>query len=125
MRKTKVKKPKITTIKRKCDDLNRQIVRNRDQTCQWCFNPKTRLEVHHIISRNVLAVRYNQDNGITLCASCHRKAHSNPLAFTDLIYTRLGKERYWGLVEKAKQKLTPKHLDWYIEQLERLTELNV
>lgn len=54
----------------------RKYVLERDgNKCQWngC-NSNESLQVHHINRyANYLDLRYNTYNGITLCASCHKK----------------------------------------------------
>ena len=41
--------------------------------CRVCL--KLSNEVHHIVRREVLSVRYEEQNGISLCWKCHRRAH--------------------------------------------------
>lgn len=57
----------------------RKSVYLRDNyTCQHCGSKKE-LQAHHIIpwknTKNRKWLRYDIDNGITLCRSCHLKAH--------------------------------------------------
>lgn len=57
----------------------RKSVLSRDNyTCRSC-GTKNNLQAHHIIhwvdSRNNKNIRYDVDNGITLCKECHLKAH--------------------------------------------------
>ena len=60
----------------------RKIVFERDNyTCQICANRSSRgnpvvIHPHHIKSyTNYLELRYDADNGITLCISCHHQVH--------------------------------------------------
>jgi len=55
----------------------RTSVFNRDNsTCQECES-REELEAHHIKSwKNFPELRYEVDNGITLCSSCHYKTLS-------------------------------------------------
>ena len=58
----------------------RQAVFKRDNyTCQHCGSKKN-LQAHHIIpwseTRNEQNLRYSVANGITLCRTCHLKAHN-------------------------------------------------
>jgi 5-methylcytosine-specific restriction endonuclease McrA len=44
---------------------------NRDRTCRICETDKN-LEAHHIKSfKEFLELRYDINNGITLCEKCH------------------------------------------------------
>jgi len=51
----------------------------RDEyTCKLCNSKGGKLNAHHIKSWNSHKEdRFNLDNGITLCESCHKKFHSN------------------------------------------------
>lgn len=45
--------------------------------CQKCGRPVYRVgfpqgEVHHIVGRRAKATRYDPDNGVLLCQTCHR-----------------------------------------------------
>jgi len=51
-----------------------KTVQNRDGGfCRVCSKPSS--EVHHIVRREVLRVRHDEQNGISLCWKCHRMAH--------------------------------------------------
>ena len=55
----------------------RRTVYGRDRfTCRVCGKPGPGLHAHHIKAwRDHVEVRYDIDNGITLCERCHREAH--------------------------------------------------
>jgi len=55
----------------------RKLVYNRDKyTCQVCKRRNVRLNAHHILGFSKFRnLRYDVDNGITLCSSCHWKFH--------------------------------------------------
>jgi len=60
------------------------------------------VQASHIFSRNKLSVRWDIDNGITLCHYCHIYwAHRNPVEFVEWIREKIGEERYLRLKEKA------------------------
>lgn len=56
----------------------RRIVFERDNfTCQWCNKHNGYLEAHHIIAwSKEPKLRYEIENGITLCLACHKLVHS-------------------------------------------------
>ena len=61
-------------------------VKERDENvCIICKDP-IRLNAHHLIPREIADVRFDVNNGISLCPSHHRfntilSAHKNPVAF--------------------------------------------
>lgn len=67
-------------------------VKERDQyTCQHCGETnKSLLEAHHIKDRaNNPDVKYELNNGITLCITCHAKEHINNKKLYNLIINKL------------------------------------
>jgi len=54
----------------------RDVIWNRDNnTCQQCYSTK-RLHAHHIMEWDKYpSLRFEFDNGITLCNSCHSRIH--------------------------------------------------
>ena len=60
----------------------REAVLHRDNyTCQCCGKKHVRLEVHHIIFRN-LGGTDDEKNLITLCEKCHKAVHDGMLVLT-------------------------------------------
>ena len=63
-----------------------KVIRLRDDNqCQICGS-KVHLNAHHIVPKEIKVLRFNLDNGVTLCAKCHRfgiySAHKNGLYFS-------------------------------------------
>lgn len=55
-----------------------RVFKRDDFTCQCCKKVGGYLEAHHIKKwSDYLELRYETDNGITLCRNCHKKIHSN------------------------------------------------
>lgn len=58
------------------------VLKRDNFTCQKCGTVGGRLHVHHLDNfKNYPKLRYNPDNGITLCYSCHLGDGENPDAF--------------------------------------------
>jgi 5-methylcytosine-specific restriction endonuclease McrA len=90
---------KKKSIKKYLDILASQIVRKRDGRCLKCGKVGN-LQCAHIIGRRNLATRWDLENLITLCISCHLYwAHKEPVAFVDWL-----NKKFPGKVEKLKRK---------------------
>jgi 5-methylcytosine-specific restriction endonuclease McrA len=72
----RVMKDKIDT---KLDDKWADRVREIGR-CERCGS-KNNLSAHHIIGKTSRATRWDLENGICLCFSCHRIAHDFPDKF--------------------------------------------
>ena len=75
---TKSNKERFTIRKHETNILRKQTFERDNYTCQCCLDRGGKvLNAHHIIpfSQNV-DLRYNIDNLITLCYSCHKQYHS-------------------------------------------------
>ena len=116
----RVKKVKTKGItKAKVDTLFSKKVRGRDKKCLYCGKTDY-LNAHHIYSRNNLSIRWNLDNGITLCAGHHTfsrefSAHQTPIEFTEWLVELKGCEFLAELKKKAHQVNTKSLEDWYNE----------
>lgn len=81
-----MKKPNKKTLKLKCDNAVRDIVKLKGK-CEKCGRSDTQMHVHHIIGRRNLHLRHDLRNLIYLCCYCHKlsknSAHENPLEFMD------------------------------------------
>jgi len=107
---------------KKCDLLFSAYWRNKVGCCEWCGRRDMRLELAHIVSRSVRKLRYDRDNCLVLCSGCHRKAHSNPPLFTELVTRKKGKDILLYLI-KASQTLVPLTIKWYEKQLKKIQHL--
>lgn len=60
-------------------DWRRSVFARDNYTCQKCKTPSKRIQAHHIkIWANYPELRYDVENGITLCLKCHRDIHRGP-----------------------------------------------
>jgi hypothetical protein len=72
-------------IKQQKDKEWAEAVKQRDKHCVICKS-KERINAHHLFPKQIEKLRWDLDNGITLCPKHHRfsfqlSAHQNPLAF--------------------------------------------
>lgn len=57
-------------------DFVRLCLKRDNYTCQKCLHVGAKLQVHHIVPYSKdFALRFDINNGITLCISCHKKYH--------------------------------------------------
>jgi len=122
----KKRKPTVRSLKRRLDKLYSEIIRKRG-ICARCRKGAERvtLQTAHIISRRNLAVRWDLNNGIPLCYSCHFFwAHKEPIWFNDFAKEYLGEYKFEQLKMRAKKikKWTIQDLQTLLTQLEKLKE---
>lgn len=96
---TKNERKKLTN---KCDDLFSKIVRSQGE-CERCgnTNPKS-LQCAHVISRRHLRTRWDLENAICLCTSCHLYwQHKEPYEFVRWFDNKFGGNLYDELKKRA------------------------
>jgi len=89
---------------RRLHDEWAKAVKDRDGwKCQKCGRETAPLHAHHAYGKRAHpSVRYDIDNGVTLCPGHHLFwAHKEVLEFSDWFRERLGKKRYDALRRRA------------------------
>jgi len=90
------------------DRLWSKVIRNRDKfTCQVCGRSDRRVEAAHCFGRGRRSVRYDLDNGATMCGGpnnrvCHRWMDEHDTEKKYWFCKRLGLERFRALDERQK-----------------------
>jgi len=92
---------KKSTLRNKLDKICSKIVRARGR-CEFCLETDN-LQCCHIFSRTYNNTRWDLDNLLCLCASCHFWSHKNPLLFAEGVMKNIGEEKYELLKEKHNQ----------------------
>jgi len=110
-----------TELKKELDKLWADLVKERaGHECEKC-RKKDYLNSHHIYSRTNYPVRWDERNGVCLCAGCHTltntSAHKSPLDFMEWIRAKRGETWYKTLQLKANTitKNDKKLLKLYLE----------
>jgi hypothetical protein len=80
-----VPRTKTKTLINKADALFTTLIHKRGK-CQRCGSMKA-LQTAHILSRINKNLRWNEDNALLLCATCHFWAHQNPILFSEFVRT--------------------------------------
>ena len=113
-----MKKLTKRTLTRKLDALCSRIVRAQG-ICARCRTTKyEQLQCCHIFSRKYRSVRWDFDNMLCLCVSCHFWAHHNPVLFAEFVKEYLG-HKYRTLKQQARsiKKWTLEEMIGYYEEL--------
>lgn len=103
--------------KRQADILFSKFIRSLDH-CEFCGQTKN-LQCAHIYSRRYINLRYDIDNCLNLCASCHFKSHSDPLSFY-ATFLQLWPDRYKKL-QKKRQIIKKWTIDDYKKIIQELS----
>ena len=62
--------------------------------CQCCFKRRPLQAAHNIGRGRCRVTRHEPDNGLPLCAACHRRIDSDPEEKRALFLGAIGQERY-------------------------------
>ena len=100
---------------KKCLDTWKLIIK-KPQRCEYCKARNKQFHPHHIRYSWRLATRFDLENGICLCAYCHRMVHQDSIfdyEFMDWLIKLRGKEWYDDLCQRSE--VTVK---WHERELE-------
>ena len=106
-------------IRKSLDKLWSENIRFRDKKCIHCGST-FRIAAHHIFSRRYSSVRWDLDNGVSLCYPCHiHWAHSKYEEFRDWVIELIG-DKYEDLKRRAYEikKFSPTELKILKKELE-------
>ena len=106
-------------LKRRADKIFSAWIRSEGY-CEWCGDVNDTLQCAHIFSRRYMSTRYDYNNAVCLCASCHFKAHAQPIEFAEFVKRYLGNKGYADLRRKAKTSIKKVDLQAIIEKYTNL-----
>ena len=115
---------KRTKRQKKVEDADKAwglAVRKTDKDlCQWCKLDGKQVygnQPHHIVSRSHKVLRWDVENGVTLCYPCHMfRITREPVEYTKFLFEWLGGEKIYNNL-KERSKINYKHT---IEELEAI-----
>lgn len=121
--KKREKLPSVKTMRNKCDKLLTPIIKLQHPYCFLQISDNcarvTQVAHHHIKKSQSTAVRYDLNNLIALCHSCHMKLHSQETTWASLVVEKKGL-LWWRRVYAASTKMVKADVHFYIENYERL-----
>ena len=82
------------------DTLFSRYIRQRDKICKRC-GVNARLQCSHFHGRRKQSVRYDENNAVALCFTCHRYFTENPLEHVEWYRNYLGEEKFEQLNLRA------------------------
>ena len=88
---------------KKCDKLLSPIIIKLHPKCLLC-PANTQVAHHHVHKSKSLALRYDFENLIPLCHSCHLKLHFNESYWASIIVQKKGMA-WFKKLDRAKEKL--------------------
>jgi len=119
-----MKQSKKTKLRKEADRLWFEILIKRNPKCEVCGEKA--VQVHHFIAKGrCSALRYDLDNGISLCQKCHSAIHwGDPRPIATIIEKR-GKEWYQSIKKKSEQLIRSsyKTIDYYENIIRELSKL--
>lgn len=96
-----MRKQTKSSLTRKLDSECSRLIRSIGY-CVMCHKSDyEKLQCAHIFSRTYRSVRWDLDNLLSLCASCHFHSHRNPLLFAEFVKNHLGDYKYQSLKGRA------------------------
>lgn len=115
------KKPSRKMLKNKADKLWSLAIRARG-ACEKCGRtpPEVTLQGAHIVPRRYLKVRFDLDNGLCLCASCHGYFTHFPIEFDLFVNEHVGETKYRELRERAIGTAGKVDYEAVIEELKKV-----
>lgn len=117
----KVKKPRKQTassVRNQADKLLTPLIIKMYPKCLLCNNP-TQVAHHHIHKSKSTRLRYEINNLVPLCHSCHLALHMNESYHASRIVEIRGLDWFRDL-ERMKNEIVKADVLWYSKQLGKL-----
>lgn len=130
MKRTAIKrksKSETAKLQAKCDKLLTPIIKQLHPKCEGC-GKDTEVAHHWIEKSRSSNLRYNIENLIPLCHSCHTKIHNRfgnsvmgAIDIADTVRNKRGEE-WFNRMKVEGAKVIKVNKVWYEENLERLMD---
>ena len=116
-----MKKPTVKTMRNKCDALLTPIIKKMYPKCLLCGHD-TQVAHHHVHKSQSTRLRYEIDNLIPLCNSCHLALHMNESYHASRIVEMRGVE-WFRKLDRMKHEIVKADVYFYLLNYERLKKL--
>jgi len=87
--------------RRKLENWSKRVKNRDNYECQRCQKPRSNVRFAHHIKRrkNHPDIKFDKDNGVTLCADCHAEAHEGDIEYNSLkvLADELAEKNYQGV----------------------------
>lgn len=97
--------------------------------CERCSNTGVKMDCSHLFGRRNRSTRFDPDNAVCHCATCHRHLTENPMVFAEWIHGYLGPDRAAKLrlrVNTPIKRTTSQKRDLYnrmLSEIDRITDI--
>lgn len=109
----RVKKKKISSLKKKADKLFSEYIRKRDHNiCFTCGTKTGRMQCGHFISRQYLIHRYDDLNNNCQCVRCNIFMKGNYIIYTLKMLDQFGREKIDRMI-KTKSDISHYSIEDY------------
>ena len=116
-----MKSPTIKSVRNKCDKLLSPIIIKLYPRCLLCGG-QTQVFHHHKHKSSSTRLRYEIENGIPLCNSCHYKLHQNESYWASKIVDIKGLD-WFRKLDKLGTEIVKADVHFYLAQYERLKKM--
>jgi hypothetical protein len=107
-----------------CDKLITPLAKKLNPKCLLCGAP-TQVGHHHVHRSKSLILRYDPDNIISLCNSCHFKLHFNESYWASKIVEIKGMEWFKKLDRRKNEIIKPDYEKIYTKLSTELSGIDV
>lgn len=116
-----MRKPTVKSLRNKCDALLTPIIKKMFPKCLLCGS-ETQVAHHHKHKSSSTRLRYELDNLINLCNSCHYALHNNESYYASKIVQIKGLE-WFKKLDKMGTEIVKADVIFYQKNYERLKKL--
>lgn len=109
---------KVSTLRNKADKLFQEYLRDKNKYCEMCGKP---LSTHHHFypKSSSSALRYVEENMISVCVGCHLGFHSNRSSdFTGRLIKQRG-IKWFNSLQLKRSVITKATIGYYKEIISR------